>query len=115
MHIMEAFLPLEHADGWTVASAPFLARSMASIKKPVSDNPEQRMLFGVDTAFAFSDPLGGIAASLARFARVFSVTKIPLAIGEGLLTVPIFKALARLNSEEPSTLGLGREMEAQQS
>ena len=53
MHIMEGFLPLEHAVGWTVASAPFVAWGVASIKKQIANNPEQRMLLGVGTAFAF--------------------------------------------------------------
>ena len=39
MHIMEGFLPLEHAVGWTVASAPFVAWGVASIKKQIANNP----------------------------------------------------------------------------
>jgi cobalt/nickel transport system permease protein len=33
MHIMEGFLPVEHALGWSVASAPFVASGPYSIKK----------------------------------------------------------------------------------
>jgi cobalt/nickel transport system permease protein len=54
MHIMEGFLPLEHAIGWTLASAPFVASAVCSIKKRRRrSNPEQRMLLGVAAAFSF--------------------------------------------------------------
>jgi len=211
MHIMEGFLPFEHAVGWTIAAAPFVAWGLRSIKKRVAENPEQRMLLGVAAAFAFvlsalilpsvtgscshptgtglgallfgpaamapigavvllfqalllahgglttlganifsmaivgpfaaasifrlarslkasfalsvflatsladlltyvttsvqlawafPDPLGGFAASFAKFASIFAITQIPLAISEGLLTVVIFNALARFNPLE---------------
>lgn len=211
MHIMEGFLPVEHAIGWTAASVPFVAWGVISIKKQIADNPEQRMLLGVGAAFsfvlsalkipsvtgscshptgtglgallfgpaamapvglvvllfqalllahgglttlganvfsmaivgpfvawgvyrlarslkasmavsvflaaslsdlmtyvttsvqlawAFPDPVGGVLTSLAKFAGIFAVTQIPLAISEGLLTVLIFNALARFNPQE---------------
>ena len=53
MHIMEGFLPVEHAVGWTIASAPFVAYGVIAIKKRIRENPEQRMLLGVAAAFTF--------------------------------------------------------------
>jgi len=53
MHIMEGFLPVEHALGWTLASAPFVAYGSLSTKKQIRDNPQQRLLFGIAAAFAF--------------------------------------------------------------
>jgi cobalt/nickel transport system permease protein len=211
MHIMEGFLPVNHAIGWTAASAPFIAYGIYSIKKRIKENPEQRILLGVAAAFsfvlsamkipsvtgscshptgtglgallfgpaamapiglvvllfqaillahgglttlganvfsmaivgpfvayavfrlarsaraslavsvflaacladlltyvttsaqlawAFPDPVGGFAASFAKFAGIFAVTQIPLAVSEGLLTVLIFNALARFNPAE---------------
>lgn len=211
MHIMEGFLPVKHAIGWSVASAPFVAYGLHTIKKRIKEKPEQRMLLGVAAAFtfvlsalkmpsvtgscshptgtglgavlfgpaamapigmvvllfqaillahgglttlganifsmaivgpfaaaaiyrlakaarlpfgisiflaasmgdmltyvttsaqlalAFPDTAGGFAASFARFATVFAVTQIPLAISEGLLTVIVFNALARFNPQE---------------
>lgn len=211
MHIMEGFLPLEHAVGWTLAAAPFVAGGLLGIKKRIREQPEQRMLLGVAAAFsfvlsalklpsvtgscshptgtglgallfgplamapigvvvllfqalllahgglttlganlfsmaiigpfaaagifrlarglklsfavsvflaasladlltyvttsaqlawAFPDPLGGFVASFAKFAGIFAITQIPLAISEGLLTVVIFNALARFNPQE---------------
>ncbi len=45
-------------------------------------------------ALAFPDPGGGIAASFVKFAGIFAITQIPLAIVEGLLTVVVAGALA---------------------
>lgn len=45
-------------------------------------------------ALAFPDSGGGIAASLLKFAGIFAITQIPLAVVEGLLTVVVAGALA---------------------
>lgn len=211
MHIMEGFLPVNHAIGWGIASTPFVAYGIYSIKKQIAANPEQRILLGVAAAFsfvlsamkipsvtgscshptgtglgallfgpaamapigavvllfqaillahgglttlganifsmaivgpfvayavfrlaralgaslavgvflaaclgdlltyvttsvqlawAFPDATGGFMASLVKFASIFAVTQVPLAISEGLLTVLIFNALARFNPKE---------------
>ena len=57
-------------------------------------------------ALAFPDPAGGFIAALAKFAGLFALTQIPLAICEGLLTVLIFNLLARHNTGELRELGL---------
>ena len=211
MHIMEGFLPIEHAVGWTLAAAPFVIFGLRAVRRRIDERPEQRMLLGVAAAFAFvlsalklpsltgscshptgiglgailfgplimapigavvllfqalllahgglttlganlfsmaivgpfaaaavfrlarrlkvslavgvflaasladlmtyfttslqlawafPDPVGGFAASFVKFAGVFALTQIPLAISEGLLTVVIFNALARFNPQE---------------
>lgn len=53
MHIMEGFLPFEHAIGWSLASAPFIGRGLLALGQRIRDKPEQRMLIGVAAAFAF--------------------------------------------------------------
>lgn len=224
MHIMEGFLPVEHAVGWTAASAPFVAYGIYAVKKRIRDNPEQRMLLGVAAAFtfvlsalklpsvtgscshptgtglgailfgpaamapiglvvllfqavllahgglttlgantfsmaivgpfaaaalfhlarklklsfavgvfiaaslgdlatyvttsvqlawAFPDPEGGFVASFVKFAGIFAITQIPLAISEGLLTVVIFNALKRFNPQELQSLDLVSRAEVQ--
>jgi cobalt/nickel transport system permease protein len=211
MHIMEGFLPVKHAIGWSIASTPFVAYGLYTINKRIKEKPEQRMLLGVaaaftfvlsalkmpsvtgscshptgtglgailfgpaamapigmvvllfqaillahgglttlganifsmaivgpfaaaaifrlaraaklsfgpsvflaasladlltyittsaQLAFAFPDPAGGFAASFAKFAAIFAITQIPLAISEGLLTVVVMNALARFNAPE---------------
>lgn len=225
MHIMEGFLPIEHAIGWSAASLPFVAWGVSSIKKQIAENPERRMLLGVGTAFAFvlsalklpsvtgscshptgtglgallfgpaamapvglvvllfqalllahgglttlganvfsmaivgpfvawavyklvrglggslalavffaaclgdlmtyvttsiqlawafPDPSGGFALSFGKFAGIFALTQVPLAISEGLLTVLIFNALSRFSPQELQGLkfGLGAEVRA---
>ena len=215
MHIMEGFLPVEHAVGWSLAAAPFVAYGLHSVNRRVRDNPEQRMLLGVATAFsfvlsalklpsvtgscshptgtglgalmfgpaamapigavvllfqalllahgglttlganvfsmavvgpfvayavfqllhrcragfsvsvfaaaaladlatylttsvqlalAFPDPVGGMSASFAKFAGIFALTQIPLAISEGLLTVLVLNAVRRFNPVELRSL-----------
>ncbi len=217
MHIMEGFLPVEHAVGWTLASAPFVVWSVRAVRQRLYEHPEQRMLLGVAAAFslvlsalklpsvtgscshptgiglgallfgpaamvlvglvvlvfqalllahgglttlganvfsmavvgsfvaagvfrasralrlslaisvflaaclgdlatyvttsiqlawAFPDPVGGFTASLAKFAGIFAITQIPLAITEGLLTVLVVNALMRFNAEEMRHLPL---------
>ena len=217
MHIMEGFLPVEHALGWTAASAPFVALGIRSVRRQLREQPEQRMLLGVAAAFsfvlsalklpsvsgscshptgvglgallfgplamvpvglvvllfqalllahgglttlganvfsmavvgpfaaagifrlarslkasfavsvflaasladlltyvttslqlawAFPDPAGGFVTSFAKFAGIFAITQIPLAISEGFLTVLIFNALARFNPQELQELKL---------
>ena len=218
MHIMEGFLPVEHAVGWTLASAPFVAYGLYSVKKRLHERPEQRMLLGVAAAFsfvlsalklpsvtgscshptgtglgalmfgpaamapigavvllfqalllahggittlganifsmaivgpfaaaglfrlarrlrlsfalsvflaaclgnlltyvttsvqlawAFPDAVGGFVASFTKFAAIFAITQIPLAISEGLLTVLILNAVARFNPQEMKDMKLG--------
>ena len=217
MHIMEGFLPVEHAVGWTVASAPFVAWGVFAVKKRIRENPEQRMLLGVAAAFtfvlsalklpsvtgscshptgtglgailfgpaamapiglvvllfqalllahgglttlgantfsmaivgpfaayalfrlaqtlrlpfavgvfiaasmadlltyvttsiqlawAFPDPASGFAGSFVKFAGIFAVTQVPLAISEGLLTVVICNAMRRFNAGELQNMKL---------
>lgn len=217
MHIMEGFLPLRHAVGWSLASAPFVAYGLHTINKKIRQHPEQRMLLGVAAAFtfvlsalklpsvsgscshptgtglgailfgpsamapigtvvllfqalllahgglttlganifsmavvgpfaaaaiyrsakaarlsfgmsiflaasladlltylttaaqlalAFPDPLGGFAASFAKFVGVFAFTQLPLAVIEGLLTVVVMNSLLRFNARELQQLNV---------
>jgi cobalt/nickel transport system permease protein len=221
---MEGFLPVKHAIGWSVISAPFIAYGLRTINKRIREKPEQRMLLGVaaaftfvlsalklpsvtgssshptgtglgallfgpaalapigmvvllfqamllahgglttlganifsmaivgpfaaaalfrtakvaklpfgfsvflaasladlltyvttsaQLAFAFPDPSGGFAISFAKFAGVFAVTQIPLAISEGLLTVVVMNALVRFNSRELQEMNVTTVQEAQ--
>jgi cobalt/nickel transport system permease protein len=57
-------------------------------------------------ALAFPDPIGGFAAALAKFAGIFAVTQLPLAVSEGLLTVLIFNVLVKHSARELHDLGL---------
>ena len=224
MHIMEGFLPIERAVGWTLASAPFVAYGIHTVNKRIKENPEQRMLLGVAAAFtfvlsalkipsvtgscshptgtglgsilfgpaamapiglvvllfqalllahgglttlgantfsmaivgpfaafalfrlaqqlklsfgvsvfiaasmadlltyvttslqlawAFPDPVSGFSGSFVKFAAIFAITQIPLAISEGLLTVVIMNAIKRFNAPELQTMNLVSRAEVQ--
>jgi cobalt/nickel transport system permease protein len=82
------------ARGLKLSFAPsvFLAASLADLMTYVTTSAQ--------LAWAFPDPLGGFTVSFAKFATIFAITQIPLAISEGLLTVVIFNALARFNPQE---------------
>lgn len=54
MHIMEGFLPAEHAVAWSVAAVPCVALGLHSIRKAVRRDPEVKLLLGVATAFTFA-------------------------------------------------------------
>ena len=58
-------------------------------------------------SLAFPDPTSGFVGSWLTFASIFAVTQIPLAIGEGILTVLIYNALLSSGGEEVVQLGVG--------
>lgn len=70
----------------------FLAASSADLLTYITTSAQ--------LAFAFPDPVGGFTDSFVKFAGVFAITQIPLAISEGLLTVVVMNALVRFNAPE---------------
>lgn len=71
------------------------------------------VITSVQLALAYPDKVGGIAASFAKFSAVFSITQIPLAISEGLLTVLVFNVLAVHSRQELEDLSIiSREVRA---
>jgi len=50
---MEGFLPAAHATGWWVASAPFIAHGVYSVKKTLDERAEAKLLLGASGGFAF--------------------------------------------------------------
>lgn len=53
MHIMEGFLPVRWAILWFFVSFPFVFLGMRKISKTFKENPNQKMLFALVTAFVF--------------------------------------------------------------
>ena len=60
---------------------------------------EGDMVTAGQLSVAFPDPVGGIAASFLKFAGVFALTQIPLAVSEGLLSVVVYNTLLRYNEQ----------------
>lgn len=53
MHIMEGYLPVEHALGWTLASVPFLGYGLHRLTRWNRENPSGRLFLGACAGFAF--------------------------------------------------------------
>ena len=47
MHIMEGFLPIKHALGWTVISAPFVLGGVRRVRLQLQECPEKKLLLSV--------------------------------------------------------------------
>lgn len=63
----------------------------------------------VQLALAFPADVGGFSASFVKFASIFGITQIPLAISEGLLTVIVMNLLQKYNLPELSKLQMLKE------
>jgi cobalt/nickel transport system permease protein len=64
------------------------------------------VITSIQLALAFPAPVGGVMASFAKFAGIFAITQIPLAISEGLLTVLVWNWLQSYNPQELELLNL---------
>lgn len=53
MHILEGFLPLQHALFWLAAATPFLLAGVFRINRLLKDHPDRKLLLGLVTAFVF--------------------------------------------------------------
>ncbi len=53
MHIMEAYLPVAHAIGWSLVSTPFVGVGLSRVKKAFKEKPELKMTYGLAAAFTF--------------------------------------------------------------
>lgn len=53
MHIMEGYLPLEHALGWSAVSAPFVGVGAWRLARRMKDDPETRLFLGASGGFSF--------------------------------------------------------------
>lgn len=84
--------------GLPATVAVFLGASLADVSTYV--------VTSFELALAFPDPSSGFLGAFAKFAGIFAVTQIPLAIAEGLLTVVVMGALSRADAATaPSPTG----------
>ncbi|MGY3187214.1 cobalt/nickel transport system permease protein [Lysinibacillus sp. TE18511] len=58
----------------------------------------------VQLALAFPSEVGGFMASFTKFAGIFAITQIPLAVSEGILTVIVMNFLKKYNVSELKAL-----------
>jgi cobalt/nickel transport system permease protein len=78
--------------------AIFLATALANLLTYI--------ITSIQLALAFPAPVGGFIASFTKFAGIFAITQIPLAISEGLLTVLVWNWLQSYNLQELELLQL---------
>lgn len=64
------------------------------------------LMTAIQLALAFPAVQGGFVASFVKFAGIFAVTQLPLAISEGLLTVLVWDWLQQYGKQELQTLKL---------
>jgi cobalt/nickel transport system permease protein len=53
MHIAEGFLPVAHAVGWTIASAPFVIHGGRRVNRQMREHPRTKLLMGAAGGFTF--------------------------------------------------------------
>jgi len=53
MHIMEGYLPAEHAAGWFAVSAPFVVAGAVQLRRIVRERPQAKMSLAAAGAFTF--------------------------------------------------------------
>lgn len=64
------------------------------------------LVTAMQLALAFPAASGGVGAAFVKFAGIFAITQIPLAISEGLLTVLVWNWLQTYNRQELQLLNL---------
>jgi cobalt/nickel transport system permease protein len=80
------------ALGCSRSVAVFLAACLGDLATYVTTSAQ--------LALAFPAPVGGFELSFLKFAGIFAVTQVPIAISEGLLTVLVVNAMVRFNAHE---------------
>lgn len=70
------------------------------------------IITSLQLALAFPSEIGGILESFYKFAGIFAVTQIPLAISEGLLTVIVMNLIQKYNMNELKLLNVFGKKEA---
>jgi len=82
------------------AAAIGLSRAVAVFAAACIGDLATYLTTSAQLAWAFPDPVGGMGASFAKFAGIFALTQLPIAISEGLLTVLVVNAMTRFNAHE---------------
>jgi cobalt/nickel transport system permease protein len=87
---------LGRRGGLPVGLCVFLATALGSWMTYVTTSAQ--------LALAFPDPVSGFAGAFGKFATIFAITQIPLAIGEGLLSTLAFRFLTSQASDQLRSL-----------
>ncbi len=78
---------------WKLASRVGLPATVAVFLGAALADLATYVVTSFELALAFPDPTSGIAGAFVKFAGIFAVTQVPLALAEGLLVVVVMNAL----------------------
>jgi len=78
--------------GLSFSIAVFLAATLGDLGTYV--------ITSIQLALAFPSEVGGVLGSFTKFASVFAITQVPLAVIEGLITVMVMNFLMKYNVKE---------------
>lgn len=78
---------------WRLAGLAGLPKAVAVFLGAALGDLATYLVTSLQLALAFPAPAGGIGAAFVKFAAIFAVTQVPLAVAEGLLTVVVMAAL----------------------
>jgi len=92
------FWKLSQRLGWHENLGIFLALAFADLST--------YLVTSVQLGLAFPDPVSGLAGSVLKFASIFAVTQLPLAVAEGILGVLVFRLLTDVARPELERLGV---------
>ena len=93
-----ALWTLSNRLGWHRNVGVFLALAFADLST--------YLVTSVQLGLAFPDPVSGLTGSVAKFAGVFAISQIPLAVAEGILGVLVFRLLTDVAAPELRRLGV---------
>lgn len=88
---------------WGSGAGVFLALALADLATYV--------VTSVQLGLAFPDPASGVAGSVAKFASIFALSQVPLAIAEGILGVLVFRLLTEVARPQLERLGVAGKCE----
>jgi cobalamin biosynthesis protein CbiM/cobalt ECF transporter T component CbiQ len=78
---------------WRLARRAGLSMPVAAFLAAMLSDLATYMTTSVQLAWAFPDPAGGFLGSFLKFAGVFALTQVPLAVLEGVLTMLVVQSL----------------------
>lgn len=84
---------------WRLALALRASERLAVFLAALAGNLVTYAVTAGQLALAFPDPVGGFAASLAKFLGIFALTQLPLAVSEGLVSAVVYGALLRYGEQ----------------
>lgn len=97
---------------WRAARRAGLSMPVAAFLAAMVSDLATYLTTSVQLAVAFPDPVGGVLGSFLKFAGVFMVTQVPLAVLEGVLTMLVIQSLLAHGRADLAAAGLLDDKEA---